>query len=137
MRTTKFEVKYGINISHRKEKNFSDCYQVITFDAKKKSEIDSGFRVLVDLREYHTNTKSYACIWLNDNIKDLHGSGSGSASGYGYHRGSAAVSEAIQRMGIELSEDISGRGDSAIELALHAIAKRLGYKNYFVNHTHA
>ena len=46
----------------------------------------------------------YACIWHNN------GSGSGYAGGYGYHKASAAAQAAITSSGIDLSEDIDGRG---------------------------
>ena len=55
----------------------------------------------------------YASIWIYD--EKHHTSGSGKAGGYGYHKQSAAISDAIESAGIELDEDISGRGDSAIE----------------------
>lgn len=50
------------------------------------------------------------------------GVSSGVAKGYGYHKPSAALADACCKAGIELSEDISGRGDDAMEQALRAIA---------------
>lgn len=47
---------------------------------------------------------------------------SGSASGCGYHKGSAAAAAAIANAGIALSENISGRGNDSIREALKAIA---------------
>lgn len=50
-------------------------------------------------------------------------SGSGSAGGGGYHKGSAALDEAIRSAGITLSRSISGTGEC--EQALMAIAKAM------------
>lgn len=47
---------------------------------------------------------------------------SGSASGYGYHKGSAATADAVANAGISLSENISGVGNDAVREALKAIA---------------
>lgn len=51
------------------------------------------------------------------------GVSSGIAKGYGYHKQSAALEEACRKACIELSEDIHGRGERAMEEALVAIAK--------------
>lgn len=67
----------------------------------------------------------YASLWVHG--KGIHCSGAGHASGYGYHKGSAAAQAAIEAAGIELAEAIDGRGDSAIDSALIAIAVALGY----------
>ena len=61
-------------------------------------------------------------------------SGSGSTGGYGYHKGSAALDEAIRSAGITLSRSVSGTGEC--EQALMAIAKamfpRLSEKRFLV-----
>lgn len=49
-------------------------------------------------------------------------SGYGKASGYGYHKSSAALQAAITSAGITLTDPIDGRGDQAMEEALRAIA---------------
>ena len=72
----------------------------------------------------------YASIWIYD--EKHHTSGSGKAGGYGYHKQSAAISDAIESAGIELNEDISGRGDSAIKEALEAIAATLGFESCLI-----
>lgn len=138
MKITKFEPKDAINgKAHRRENAFTDCYQIVVFNIDKVADYTKGFTTPVDLRLYNTNAKSYACIWINENYKGINANGSGSASGYGYDRPSAAASEALASAGIELSEDISGRGMSCVERALDALAKHLGYETYFINHTHA
>lgn len=90
----------------------------------------------VELRLYGTGNTNSACLWINDNKSEIHTSGSGSAGGYGYHRPSAAAAEAIRNAGIELDADISGRGNSAIEDAVKAIAEMMGYNQIFVHHAH-
>jgi hypothetical protein len=61
-------------------------------------------------------------------------SGSGSAGGGGYHKGSAALDEAIRSAGITLSRSISGTGECM--QALMAIAKamfpRLSEKRFLI-----
>ena len=72
----------------------------------------------------------YASIWVHG--KDHQTSGTGKAGGYGYHKQSAAISEAIKSAGITLDKDISGMGDSAIEEALEAIAQALGFDDCLI-----
>ena len=72
----------------------------------------------------------YASIWIYD--EKHHTSGSGKAGGYGYHKESAAIAEAIKSAGITLDKDISGVGDSAIEDALRAIASALGFDDCLI-----
>lgn len=77
----------------------------------------------VTLRIYGTQSRNYAAVWCNGN--GVYKSGTGCAGGYGYHRPSAAACEAIYSAGIELSEDINGRGDNSIKEAAEAIAKAI------------
>lgn len=112
-------------ISHRKENNFYNQYTAVVFNGK--SAYDA-----VTLRLYATKAKHYCCLWINDNYSwvkatrdSYYRSGSGSAGGYGYHRASVAAQEAIYNAGIELSEDIGGRGDYAIEEAVRSIAEAM------------
>ena len=65
----------------------------------------------------------YASIWTYGAGFDI--SGHGRATGYGYHRASAALSAAIDSAGIVLSERIDGVGDSASRGALEAIARAI------------
>lgn len=55
-----------------------------------------------------------------------HTSGKGRANGYGYHKESAAIADAIDSAGIKLDVDISGVGDKAIRDALAAIGRACG-----------
>ena len=63
------------------------------------------------------------------------------AGGYGYHRSSAAAAWAIKAAGVDLSEDIAGRGDQAIAAAVEAIARainaHLDGAHIYVVHAHA
>lgn len=85
----------------------------------------------------------YANIWING--KDSFStSGTGSAGGYGYHKTSAAISEALGNAGVTLwgspytnyGEDenlkkqcwINGCGDTSILQALEAVTRALGYR---------
>lgn len=117
---------------------------------------------VVDCRVYMSRSNSastvYASIWVHG--ADVYTTGKGTASGYGYHKRSAAIGSAISSAGIELYGDcygsnnkwnyeekrenstkeiaaikrrnnkkrahIGGVGDSAVSLALLAIAKAAG-----------
>lgn len=72
----------------------------------------------------------YACVWIHG--KEISCSGKGSAGGWGYHKESAAVHDAINNAGISLGKSIHGVGDSAVEAAMYAIARKLGYKGNMV-----
>lgn len=109
-----------------------------TFDGKVE------LREIVTARFYMGRSASasvmYCCLWVHG--KDVCTSGKGSAGGYGYHKGSAALAEAITSAGIELYGDqygrdktrtrnkqpahIGGCGQSAMDDALVAIAKAAG-----------
>ena len=65
----------------------------------------------------------YASIWTYGAGFDI--SGHGRATGYGYHKASAALSTALESAGIVLSERIGGLGDGAIRRALEAIARAI------------
>lgn len=120
---------YNIKISHRKEKHFYKQVSAVVFNHETKTAYEC-----VTLRIYATDNRHYACIWTHTNcawIKDdettrsLDANGSGCAGGWGYHRASAAACEAVCNAGFDLSEDISGRGDAAIEEAVKAIARSI------------
>ena len=111
------------NINHRKENHF---YKQITAVAiNDRSAYDA-----VILRLYSTDARCYACLWTHGNCSwdgnaDRWRNGSGTAGGYGYHRASAAAQEAIYNAGIELSEDIGGRGNEVMREAVEAIARAI------------
>ena len=133
--TIKKDAKTKFTRSHRKEgKYYFNSYTAIVDGIDYEGKPTK--KTPVELRLYGTGSKNYACLWVNDIKSNIHTSGSGSAGGYGYHRPSAAAAEAIMNAGIDLSEHIDGRGESAIEEAVKAIAEALGYVNPFVFHAH-
>ena len=95
---------------------------------------NDGLKNIITARCYMGRSASastiYASIWVHST--DHQTSGTGKAGGYGYHKASAAIAEAIKSAGIELDEDISGRGDSAIEESLEAIAATLGFESCLI-----
>lgn len=119
---------------HRKEnKCYFDSYTALVPYFNKYTNRED-LKAIVELRLYGTGNSNTAAIWINDT--EIHTSGTGSAGGYGYHRPSAAAAEAITNAGFELDNPIAGRGDSAIEEAVMAIAESLGYKNASIFHAH-
>lgn len=100
----------------------------------------STARELITVRIHCTKShgRNYASIWIHGGHGDkgnLYGAGHGWAGGYGYHRVSAAVSDALNSAGVKLSHDIAGVGDEAIRTALEALAAHLGYnRTLYVRH---
>ncbi len=95
---------------------------------------DDGLKNIITVRCYMGRSASastvYASIWVHST--DYQTGGTGKAGGYGYHKQSAAISEAIKSSGITLDKDIYGVGDSAIEDALEAIAQALGFDDCLI-----
>ena len=90
--------------------------------------IDGKMREVVVARWYKARKSDgaspvYASIWTYGAGFNI--SGHGRATGYGYHKASAALSAAIDSAGIVLSERIDGLGDGAIRSALAAIARAI------------
>ena len=102
--------------SYRKEKGF--YRQVAMIDSRDGSEI-------VMARFYWPGrdggASCYACVWIRGD--ESFGRGGGKAGGYGYHKESAALEEALKRAGVKLSEDIGGRGDQAMFDALESVSR--------------
>lgn len=134
MKVTSFIPQTNFNASNRKEKLFYESYEIVTYNGKE-------FHNPISLRLYGSNAKNYACIWINAGKTakrdSVHVSGTGNAGGYGYHRASAAVAEALQSAGFKFDSEISGVGESAINDALKAIAKHLGFKKFTIVNAHA
>jgi len=91
-------------------------------------------RPVIDCRIYTgmrpNCSRIFAAIWICDNKNQKYAHGVGIAGGYGYHKGSEAVKEALAEMGIKLDEDIGGRGYDACVQAFTAIMSALGYSSY-------
>lgn len=103
-------------------------------------------RVVAEARFYMGRSSSasvvYCSLWVHG---EHYCSGSGKAGGYGYHKESAALAEAIRSAGISLTGSnyatwgdakpsyknparISGCGSESVRMALLAIAKAAGAK---------
>ena len=88
------------------------------------AETENGIRELVIARLYASprrGSNRVTCILWTDGSHNANASGW--ASGYGYHKGSAALADAISNAGIKISEDIAGCGERAMREALLAIAR--------------
>lgn len=128
--------------SNRKENGgFASEYAVLVTDKR----VDQSLRYVKDGRTMQSviiariywsknGATCYACVWIHG---DIGTSGGGKAGGYGYHKASAALSYALTDAGVQLSEDIGGRGESAMTDALAAMAKALGYRKFHIHHAHA
>jgi hypothetical protein len=96
--------------------------------------IDGEFRQVVDARFYMgrsaNSSKVYCSIWVS--YPDHWTSGHGTASGYGYHKESAALDSAIESAGIKLDARIDGVGDSAMREAIEAITRACGYDTFHI-----
>ncbi len=114
-------------VNYGSKKELIRAYDVVVNDNGKLIN-------LITVRCYMGRSASastvYASVWVYD--EKHHTSGSGKAGGYGYHKASAAIAEAIRSAEIDLDEDISGRGDSAIEESLEAIAATLGFESCLI-----
>ena len=80
----------------------------------------------------------YCALWVHA-PGVCYTSGKGTASGYGYHKTSAAIDAALTSAGIELTDSktgkvvtIDGVGDSAIEDAFTAIGKACGLDSVLI-----
>lgn len=119
------QAKTSYTTSHRKEgKCFFHSYQIISMASPT---LPSGLIYShIEARLYGTGNLNTCCLWVRS--EGNHTQGSGKAGGYGYHRPSAAVDQAIRNAGFTLSASITGVGDSAIREALMAVAKALKIK---------
>ena len=107
--------------SHRKEKaGLYKEYSALVTSPFSENEMQA----VITLRIYATGSRFYACLWINSDT--MHINASGFAGGYGYCKASGAASDAIRNSGIDLSEDIHGRGTSAIRDAVLALAVLAG-----------
>ena len=114
--------------SHRKEGKcfFSSMYVVSMADKPR----DNGrLHPLIEARSYGTGNMNTCCLWaFGTGPNGSCTQGSGQAGGYGYHRPSEAMAQAIRNAGFTLSRDIGGVGEEAMREALLAMAKALKIK---------
>lgn len=126
-------------------RNYGDDKETIA-ERKIVARIGGKLRIVCDARFYMGRSSSasvvYCALWVHG--KDKWFSGKGSAGGYGYHKQSAALEEAIRSAGIEVyganyahsdsreapnfknRAHIGGCGDSSMDEALLAIARAIG-----------
>lgn len=124
MKILNFIPKDSINAkSHRKENNFYKEFQLVVFDKETNK-----FHVPLQIRVYATNAIHSACVWFNHN--ELHATGSSRAGGYGYHRESQAISDALIGSGFEFERGFGGTGQT--EKAIETIAEYFKFENYTV-----
>ena len=120
---------------NRKEKHFVCEFAVLAPDKEQTAREGSYLSRPITARIYATNAMHYACVWIGTG--KFYSSGGGKAGGYGYHRASAALQNALDDAGIKLSEPIDGRGEQAMIDALAATAKVLGYRKFHIHQAHA
>ena len=121
--------------SVRDTKVFAHQFECILFS-------EQGAESLLTARLY-TDKKGgnvYALLWVkcrNTDKNDVdYRRGYGRAGGYGYHKGSAAIEEALDAAGIKLSEHVGGRGWEACKDAFTAVCKDYVYKKYGIDYPH-
>ncbi len=83
--------------------------------------VDGKIKEAVTVRIYHTDSRSYCAAWVYRNGGSMNGTAY--AGGYGYHRASAAMEQALYNAGVDLSDSISGCGDSMMTEAVKAITR--------------
>ena len=87
---------------------------------------DNELQELVTARFYMSSRRDanyVTCIfWVHGGTAG-YVSASGTAGGYGYHKASAALQDALNSAYIELSDRISGVGEKAMAAALLVVAK--------------
>ena len=108
-------------------KNLS-CQKEMVSAMSAVAVINGKMREVVVARWYQARKSDgaspvYASVWVLGAGFDI--SGHGRATGYGYHKASAALSAAIDSAGIVLSERIDGVGEGAIRRAVEAIARAI------------
>lgn len=132
MKVTEIDIQNNLDIKHRKEKNFYKEFAILVDQGPVL-----GIRDLLILRCYGTKARNYVCFWIQDSKHGIWGHGPGMADGYGWDRESGAAQGAIESIGITLSDSIEGRGEYAIQEALRAIARELGYRKLIEHVAHA
>jgi hypothetical protein len=105
-------------VNHSGKKEITDVFILTT---KEGAELEARCW----MGRSRTASTVYAAFWIYGPNISL--SGKGSAGGYGYHKASAAIEEAIKSAGITLDVDIHGAGDSLVWEALHAIVAAIGH----------
>ena len=115
------------------DKERIDAMQLVVFDAKaaRTEWHDPRVTSIVDARWYMARRSDgaspvYCSVWIRTR-DGRHFSGHGKAGGYGYHKQSAALQDALDSAGVKLAKPINGCGDGAMCHALTAVGKAAGY----------
>ncbi len=96
-------------------------------------DLDTG-REPVVARWYRSGSIERCALWSRLPDADL--LRVGVARGYGYHKPSAALQDALRLSGWHLDTDIDGRGDGAIDEAITAIATACGASRVAIVRAH-
>ena len=118
----------AVDVSNARQPNKKELVRALSLVVVKKSEIQEVVTIRCYMGRSSSASVVYACIWVRVN-GGRYTSGRGQAGGYGYHKISAAIGDAITSAGIKLDQDIDGRGDSSVREAMEAIGVALGYRN--------
>lgn len=116
------------------EKELVDSWDVVV---AHKGKLERPVTARAWMGRSKNSSVVYASIWVHGG-KSVECSGSGRAGGYGYHKISAALDDAIRSAGVKLVGDdgkqlsIGGVGDSAIRHALEAITRAAGFRGQMV-----
>jgi len=117
-----------------RKKGLLHAYHVVNLDTAS---------VCIDVRTYVGRSSGsstiYAVAWIHGSGygEGTWGIGSGKAGGYGYHKESAAISEALGSAGVKLELPIAGSGETAVREALGALAVHLGAFRYLIVESYA
>lgn len=93
------------------------------------ARINGKLTKVVDARFYMSRSADgaspvYCNLWVSG--ADTYTSGRGKATGYGYHKTSAAFQDALDNAGFTLNRDIGGVGSDAMHNAALAMAQHIG-----------
>lgn len=97
--------------------------------------IDSKLNHVIKISFYMGRSPNASTVYCTFQLwqQDFYFSTSGNAGGYGYHKQSAALSQALDKAGINLEpRHLSGYGDSAITDAIGAIMKKLKIRKFAI-----
>lgn len=136
------------NVSNARTPDNKELVETLNVVGKKDGQLHNFVTARFYMGRSASASVVYCCLWVHG--KDCYPSGKGSAGGWGYHKQSAALADAIRSAGIELycspyahpvnGEDmaawkkqertqrahIGGCGEGSMIAALEAIAKAAG-----------
>lgn len=93
---------------------------------------EQRFITAIDARIYmgaSANASTVYCsVWINPRKRDTQTRGYGSAGGYGYHKESQALHDALCAAGFTFSKGWGGSGDSPMSHAMALCGAKIGYR---------